>query len=50
MHPEKQKKTWVSAVYKHYHPPEILISGETVKYVFVCKRYVVMELSFINAF
>jgi hypothetical protein len=33
-------RTWSSAVYDHFKPPEIVRDGADVKYVFVCKRYV----------
>ena len=36
--PEQQKKTWSSAVYDHFRPPEIQIVGNVIKYVFVCKK------------
>jgi hypothetical protein len=41
---EKQKELWSSTVYDHFHPPEILTVGENVKYVFVCKRLVLILL------
>ena len=35
-----QLKAWTSKVYEHYKmPPEIVHSGNDVRYVFVCKRY-----------
>jgi hypothetical protein len=41
---DKQKKTWSSSVYSHFHPPEILIVDDVVKYVFICKKYLFIEL------
>jgi hypothetical protein len=37
---EKQKRSWTSSAYDHYNTPEIVHDGSSVKYVFVCKRYV----------
>ena len=37
---EKQKRTWMSSVYEHYKAPEMVRGGASVKYVFICKRYV----------
>jgi len=36
---EKQKKSWSSAIYDHFCAPEILLVGNMIKYVFICKRY-----------
>ena len=37
-HSALQLKTWSSAIYDHYHQPEILTTTSGVKYVFACKK------------
>lgn len=42
-----QCKTWTSKVYNHYKmPPDIVRSGNNVKYIFVCRRFVKQLLDY----
>jgi hypothetical protein len=40
---DKQMKTWSSVIYKHFKlPPQITKKGDDIRYVFICKKHVIV--------